>query len=74
MLVDEQVRVGGVRPPGAPVAEPVEQDLAGELVDRADPPGDDEPAVAQVDVVEPGSADGAGAGGVDRGEHEHQPG
>jgi hypothetical protein len=51
------VRVGGIRPAGAPVAEPVEQDLVGELVDRADPPGDDEPAVAQVDVVEPGSAD-----------------
>ena len=46
----------------------------GELVDRADPPGDDEPAFAEVDVVELGGADGAGAGGVDRGEHEHQPG
>ena len=46
----------------------------GELVDRADPPGEGEPAVAQVDVVELGGADGAGAGGVDRGEHEHQPG
>ena len=54
--------------------EPVEQDLVGELVDRADSPGDDEPAVAEVDVVELGSADGAGAGGVDRGEYEHQPG
>jgi hypothetical protein len=74
VLVDEQVRVGGVRPAGAPVAEPVEQDLAGELVDRADSSGDDEPAVAQVDVVELGGADGAGAGGVHCGEHEHQPG
>src|SRR5712671_6185433 len=61
-------------PAGAPVAEPVEQDLVGELVDRADSPGDDEPAVAEVGVVELGGADGAGAGGVDRGEHEHQPG
>jgi hypothetical protein len=74
VLVDEQVRVGGVWPAGAPVAEPVEQDLVGEFVDRADPSGDGEPAVAHVDVVELDGADGAGAGGVDRGEHEHQPG
>ena len=46
----------------------------GEFVDRVDPSGDGEPAVAHVDVVELDGADGAGAGGVDRGEHEHQPG
>ena len=46
----------------------------GELVDRADPSGDDEPAVAEVDVVELDGADGAGAGGVDCGEYEYQPG
>lgn len=54
LLVDEQVRVGGVRPAGVPVVEPVEQDLVGKLVDRADPSGDDEPAVAQVEVIELG--------------------
>lgn len=59
---------------GAPVAGPARQDLAGELAGRADPPGDDEPAVAQAGVAGLGGADGAGAGGVDRGAYEHQPG
>jgi len=30
--------------------------------------------VAQLDVVELGGADGTGAAGVDRGEHQHRPG
>ena len=52
VLVDQQVRVGGAGPAGGPVGEPLEQDLAGEVVERAGPAGDGDPPVAEVDVVE----------------------
>jgi hypothetical protein len=52
VLVDQQVRVGRGGPAGAPVGEPLEQDLAGELIERAGPAADDDPPVAQVDGIE----------------------
>jgi hypothetical protein len=73
LLVDEQVRVRGARPAGAPVVEPFQQDPMGELVDRADAAGDGESPVAEVDVLEAQLADCLGAGGVDGCEDQDQP-
>jgi hypothetical protein len=56
------------------VVEPFEQDLVGELVDRAGPSGEGEPPVAQVDVVELGGDDGGLAGSVDRGQDQDEAG
>lgn len=67
---DDQVWVGGVRPAVASVVQPVEDDLVGEVVERADVPGDAQAAVAEVDVVEAELADGLGPGGVDGGQRE----
>jgi hypothetical protein len=50
--VDEQVRVRGARPLVAADVQPVEDGVTGEVVERADTSGDDESAVAEVDVVE----------------------
>ena len=72
-LVDQQVGVGGAWPAGVPVAEPFEQDLAGELVDGAGSAADGQPPVAEVDVVEEELADVLGAGGVHRGQDQDQP-
>ena len=73
-LVDQQVRVGRGGPAGAPVVEPLEQDLAGQVIERAGPAADDDPPVAQVDVIEADLADRLDAGSVHRGEDQDQPG
>jgi len=54
--------------------EPLKQDLAGEVVERAGPAADDDPPVAQVDVLDADLADGLDARGVHRGEDQDQPG
>src|SRR6266705_4795606 len=64
------VRVGGVGPASAPVGEPGEQDLAGEVIEWADTAGDDQLPVDEVDVTELELPDGLGAGGVHRGQSE----
>ncbi|MER6175674.1 hypothetical protein [Streptosporangium sp. NPDC001681] len=51
-VIDEQVRVGGVRPAGGAVAEPVEEQPVGEVVEQAGSSGDDDAAAAEVDVVQ----------------------
>ena len=70
LLAEDQVRVGGVGPASAPVGEPGEQDLAGEVIEWADTAGDDQLPVAEVDVTELELPDGLGAGGVHRGQSE----
>src|SRR6266545_1854997 len=74
LLAEDQVRVGGVGPASAPVGEPGEQDLAGEVIEWADTAGDDQLPVAEVDVTELELPDGLGAGGVHRGQGEGQAG
>ncbi|MFI2765031.1 hypothetical protein ACH5A3_40395 [Streptomyces echinatus] len=73
LVVDQQVEVRGVRPPAAPVLQPVQQQLQGEVVERADASGDGQPAVAEVDVVEHEGGDLGDPGGVDRCEGEDEP-
>ncbi|MBD0695047.1 hypothetical protein BG452_03345 [Streptomyces sp. CBMA123] len=53
--------------------QPGEDGLQGELVQGTDAAVDDEPAVADVEVVELEAADRAGPGGVDGCEGEDQP-
>jgi hypothetical protein len=74
LLAEDDMRVGGVRPARAPVAEPVEQDLPGEVVERANAAADGEPPVTELNVVEAQFADGLGAGRVNRCKNEGQPG
>src|SRR5450759_3896423 len=70
-----QVGVRGAGPAGASVVEPFAQDLVGELVNRADPAGDGESPVAEVDVLdEPQGDDGGCAGGVHAGQHQDESG
>ncbi|MFI7706076.1 hypothetical protein [Nonomuraea sp. NPDC049480] len=72
-LIDQQVGIGCVRPAGAPVIEPFEQDLMGELVDGAGAAGDEvweaidsivsrresrEVVAAVTEMVPPPNADG----------------
>lgn len=59
-----------VRLPGSSVVEPLVECLAGEVVERTDPGCDDEPAIAEVDVIDKEVADCVGAGGVNRSEGE----
>lgn len=73
LVVDQQVEVRGVRPPVSPVLRPVQQQLQGEVVERAYASGDGQPAVAEVDVVEHERGDLGGPGGVHRGEGEDEP-
>lgn len=51
-----------------------EQDPVGELVDGAGPAADGETSVSEVDVVQEQFTDRFGAGGVDRGQDQHEPG
>ena len=52
LLVEDQVRVGGAGPPVGAVLEPGEQEVAGQVVERTGPAGDDQSPVAENDVVE----------------------
>jgi hypothetical protein len=52
------------------VGEPLEQDLAGEVIERAGPAADDDPPVAQVDVIKADLTDRLDTGGVHRGEYQ----
>jgi hypothetical protein len=56
------------------VGEPLEQDLAGEVIERAGPAADHDPPAAQVDVIKADLADRLDASGVHRGEDQDQPG
>ena len=74
LLVDDQVRVGGVGPAAASVGEPLQHEAMGELVQRACHAGDGEPPIAQVEVIELQRADGLRAGGVHTGQGQGEPG
>ena len=74
VLADQQVGVGGVRPAGAPVIQPLGQQPAGEVVQRPGAPGDGDPPVPEIDVVQLQGADLAGPGSVDGGQRDAQPG
>jgi hypothetical protein len=50
------------------VAEPVQDYLAGEVVQRPGPAGDGQPPVAEADATELELADRLGSGGVDGGQ------
>lgn len=52
LFVDQQVMVRGAWPSVATVLQPVQQQLQGEVVERAAASGDGQPAVAKGDVVE----------------------
>lgn len=53
--------------------QPVEDDLVGEAVERADVPGDAQAPVAEVDVFEAELAYRLGPGGVNRGQRQDDP-
>ena len=56
------------------MAEPVEDHLAGEVVQRPGQTGDGESPVTEVDVIDLGElADRLGAGSVDGGQREDEP-
>src|SRR6266566_3068145 len=74
LLVDDQVGVGGARPAAAAVLQPGQQQVPGEVIERAGPARNDQPLVAEVDVVEVEFADGLGPGGVDGGQGERGAG
>ncbi|MEH0549082.1 hypothetical protein QA802_40285 [Streptomyces sp. B21-105] len=52
LLGDQQVWVGGARSAGSAVVEPVQDGLAGEVVERADVTGDGNSLVAEIHVVQ----------------------
>ena len=54
-------RFGGVRPGGAPVSEPGQQSVAGELAEALPLAGEGDARAGQVDVVQGKFADGPGA-------------
>ncbi len=70
----QEVEIGGVRPAGPAVVQPLGQQSAGEVVQRPGPSGDGDPPVAGIDVADLQGADLAGAGGVDGGQRNAQPG
>ncbi|MER5540635.1 hypothetical protein [Streptomyces mirabilis] len=72
LLVDQQVRVGGVGPAPSPMLQPGGGGLQHELVQGPGAAVDNEPAVADVEVVELEAADRVGPGGVDGREGEDQ--
>ncbi|WP_275467320.1 hypothetical protein [Streptomyces noursei] len=55
------------------MAEPVRQELQGEVVERVGTSGGGQPAVTEIDVIEHEGADPGGPGGVDRREREDEP-
>jgi len=73
LVVDEQVRVGGVGPAGLTMAKPVAEQPVGE-VERAGSSADDDAAVAEIDVVQAQREHVGRAGGVDSRERDHDPG
>lgn len=73
LIVDEQVRVGGVGPAGSAVVEPFQQQTVGEFVEWSDVGCDGKAPVAEVDVVELQGSGGGGPGGVDGGQGDYQP-
>src|SRR6266851_4304405 len=74
LLVDDQVRVGGARPPVAAVLEPGQEQVAGQVIERAGPAGDGQLPVAEVDVAGVQFPDGLGPGRVDSGQREREAG
>ncbi|MQA88443.1 MAG: hypothetical protein GEV03_28465 [Streptosporangiales bacterium] len=74
LVVDDQVWVRGVWPANAPVVEPGEDETAGEVVERPGLPGDGDPPVTKIDIVEGEVSDGLGPGGVNGGQGEGEPG
>ena len=72
VLIDDQVQVGGVRPPLPPVLK-LHERAPSEVVQRPDPGGDDELTVAEIHVVESHPTDPARAGGVHHCEGDHEP-
>ena len=68
------MRVGGAWPAAAAVGEPGQEQVAGEVIERAGLAGDDQPPVSDVDVGEVKFPDGLGPGCVDGGQGEREAG
>ncbi|KAF5990974.1 hypothetical protein BOG92_002515 [Streptomyces sp. WAC00263] len=73
LRVDQNVPVRGLRPGGAALGEPGQQGLVGQFAESLGVPGDGDPAVGRVEVVQGEVTDGRGAGGVDGGQGDDQP-
>jgi hypothetical protein len=58
---DQDVPVGGARPGGAPVFEPGQQGVAGELAEGLAVTGEGDAPAGQIDIVQGEFADGPGA-------------
>ena len=74
LLVDDQVRVGGAGPAAAAVLQPGQEQVAGQVIERAGLARDDQPPVAEVGVVEMQLPDGLGPGGVHGGQGDREAG
>ena len=74
LLVDDQVRVGGAGPAAAAVGQPGQEQVPGQVVERAGRARDDQPPAAQVGVAEVKLPDGPGPGGVDGGQGDREAG
>src|SRR6266567_3782535 len=72
--VDEQVRVGGSRPPGAAGLEPCAEQAGGQVAQGAWLAAQEQAAAARVGVAQEHGADGAAAGRVNAGQGHDEPG
>jgi hypothetical protein len=73
-FADQQVRIGGVRPPAVPVLEPLAQDLAGQLAHRPVFAGEAQPPAGEFGIAELQCPDRGGPGRVQGGEDDADEG
>ncbi len=74
LLAEDEVRPGGAWPPVAAVLEPGEEQVPGQVIQRAGLAADDQPPAAGIDVGQVELADGLGPGRVDGGQGEREAG
>ncbi len=68
------MRVGGAGPAAAAVLQPGQEQVPGQVIERAGLARDDQPPAAEVDVAEMELPDGPGPGGVDGGQGDREAG
>ena len=68
------MRVGGAGPAAAAVLQPGQEQVGGQVVERAGRACDEQPPAAEVGVAEMEFPDGLGPGGVDGGQGDREAG
>src|ERR1035441_3199693 len=74
LLAEDEVRPGGAWPPVAAVLEPGEEQVPGQVIQRAGLAADDQPPAAGIDVGQVELADCPGPGRLDGGQGEREAG